>query len=260
MEGSSIINVIWLVCIGMLSLVIILLIVMRRSEDRINREKLEKQALSILHKKELLSNSIQAQEKERDRLSAELHDGIVSRLNIVHLKFASIESKIPVSITGQLMSIKELLQSTIEDTRRISHELFPAVLESFGLITALEEFQELNASENLKIELHTKLKNKDFQMKVAVNLYRIVQELVNNSIKHSNGTKITINLVRKAGGYQLTYQDNGSGNLKAIEQSKGLGLKSISSRVSVLEGGINIKETEKGLLFIINVLNENTDD
>ena len=131
MEEESVINLIFIVSLGMLTLVLILLLIMYFSREKIYREKMKRQQLIVDHKKDLLVHSFQAQEKERDRVAAELHDGIASKLNIIHVQLASIEKDISPAIMHRVVIIKDALQNSIEDARRISHDLFPIVLVRF---------------------------------------------------------------------------------------------------------------------------------
>ena len=252
MAEESVINLIFIVSFGMVVLVLILLIILYFSRERVYKEKMKRQKLVVDHKKELLEHSYKAQEKERDRLAAELHDGIASKLNVIHVQLATIEKKLPTKIIHRIEIIKDALQTSIEDTRRISHDLFPIVLEKFGLVTALEELKELNRFNGIQTKIETNLKDKDLEMEKATHIYRIVQELVNNSLKHSNCREISIKLKKLSKDYRLIFADDGQGSLESLKNGKGLGIKSIETRLSVLSGTLEIEELNPGIQFKMN--------
>lgn len=249
MEEESVINLIFIVSFGMLTLVLILLLIMYFSREKIYKERMKRQQLMVDHKKDLLVHSFQAQEKERDRVAAELHDGIASKLNIIHVQLASIEKDISPSIMHRIVIIKDALQNSIEDARRISHDLFPIVLEKFGLITALEELRELNRINGILTRIETNLDDVHLDMETSTHLYRIVQELVNNAVKYSQCDEIDIAIKKVNKEYQLVFSDNGKGTLEDLKSEGGMGLKSIGSRVAVLGGQLEITQKSPGIQF-----------
>ncbi|MBL4708699.1 MAG: hypothetical protein JKY48_09710 [Flavobacteriales bacterium] len=251
MEEESVINLIFMVSFGMITLVLILLIIMYFSRERVYKEKMKHQQLIVDHKKDLLVHSFQAQEKERDRVAAELHDGIASKLNIIHVQLASIEKDISPLIMHRVIIIKDALQESIEDARRISHDLFPLVLEKFGLITALEELRELNRLNGILTKINTNLDDEHLDMETSSHLYRIVQELVNNAVKYSECDEIDISIKKENKKYLLTFSDNGKGVLNDLKSEGGMGLKSIRSRVTVLGGELRMIQKKPGIQFKI---------
>jgi signal transduction histidine kinase len=252
MEGESLVVLIILVMLGMLLIVLVLIIYINKAKSKVQNEQLQRQLLINAHRKDLLSYSIMGQEKERDRLSAELHDGIVSKLNIIHFKLSNLTSNATDQIQKEYININDLLQKTIEETRRISHDLFPVVLENFGLISALEELKELNRSNQIDTILTTSYSDKDFKIEEAIHIYRIVQELVNNAIKYAACSEIKISLNKDIEGFKLVFQDNGIGKKTDLEKGTGLGVKNIKSRLSMLNAKMTSVELNPGLQFIIN--------
>ncbi|QNR24551.1 sensor histidine kinase [Croceimicrobium hydrocarbonivorans] len=252
MEDKEIINIILMLLSGMLFLVVILLIIMKQSQMKVNEEKFQRQELIIKHKSELLSYSLKGQEKERSRLSVELHDGIVSKLNIINLKMGSLEMELGKESGISFHPIHELLKTTIEDTRRMSHELMPVVLENFGVITALEEMKEMGSSPTLSISLKTNLSDADIDDEDSIHLYRITQELVNNSIKHAQCSAIDIHLWGDKVQIQLELKDNGLGAVAKLNEKSGLGLRNIQSRLLFLNASMEMQDQNPGLGFKIS--------
>ncbi len=251
MEGESLAGLILMVMLGMLLIVLVLIIYINKAKSKVQSEQLHRQLLINAHRKDLLSYSIMGQEKERDRLSAELHDGIVSKLNIIHFQLSNLTNNSTREIQKEYVTVNELLQKTIEETRRISHDLFPVVLENFGLISALEELKELNRSNQINTLLTTDYSDGDFKIEEAIHIYRIVQELVNNAIKYAACSEIKISLIKGKEGFCLIFQDNGIGKKSDLAKGKGLGVKNIKSRLSMLNATMESLEINPGLQFII---------
>lgn len=252
MDGESIIGLILLVMFGMLSIVLVLIVFISKAKNKVQNEQLEREKLTSTYRKDLLEHSIFAQEKERDRLSAELHDGIVSKLNIIHFQLSHFSEKLTNDEEGEsFKSINEILHQTIDETRRISHDLFPVVLESFGIVTALNELKELNRSNQIETVLNVDYKDADFQLESSIHIYRIVQELVNNSIKYAECSQISIALKKGSEGFELFYEDNGIGQKNQVLKGKGLGIKNINSRLSILNATLELEQLNPGLKYII---------
>lgn len=251
MDGESVIGLILLVMFGMLSIVLVLVIFINKAKNKVQSEQLERQLLINAHRKDMLESSVMGQEKERDRLSAELHDGIVSTLNIIHFKLTNIKLELSEEVKSEFTEIKDLLHASIGETRRISHDLFPVVLESFGIVTALEELKDLNRSNKIETVLHSDFIDADFKIDQTVHIYRVVQELVNNSIKYANCSKIEIHLLKSVEGFCLVYEDNGIGKKSWLTEGKGLGIKNLNSRLTILNANMEIIQLSPGLKFII---------
>ena len=155
MEIDELTSVILMVSIGMLLLVISVIVVMQLASKKILKGKLKQEELKVAHKKELLAHSIETQEKERDRLAAEIHDDITSKLNIIHVHLASLEKEASPEILAKIKPLNEVVKTSIVDSRRIAYDLFPVILEKFGLRTALEELEHLNSNAKTKVDLKT---------------------------------------------------------------------------------------------------------
>lgn len=251
MDSSTVAFSILLVFLVLLALIIILILIMHHSKEKIKNEKLNAQELSIQHKKELLFHSIQVQEGERDRLSAELHDGIVSKMNIIYYQLAALAANIEnEKLKKDFEQTNRILHQTIDETRQISHELFPVVLESFGLITAIEELIDNEKKSSLNIHFKTNFQNKDIGKEESIHFYRIIQELLSNCVKHSQCTEVTISLENTKFNVVLIYEDNGVGTVESISSKKGLGMKNIQSRLAILNYDLDIENRNPGLRFI----------
>ena len=199
--------------------------------------------ITEIRKMELLQMDAlhQGQEKERKRLATELHDGIVQTLSAVSLNLKVLEDAVGEMSENEQASYKKamfFLEECIADTRNISHALMPATLEHFGLIKAVQSISENLTTEYLRFELNVNGDFGDIEEKIEVSLFRIVQELINNIIKHAKATLITIAFTRTEDMVILEVSDNGIGFQGSIEemQSNGLGLRNLFTRVKSMNG------------------------
>ena len=215
------------------------------SQKRILKEKMAVQIQKLKHQKELLHNNILIQEKERSRIAKDLHDDLGSKLNVIKLNMYQLQKEKNQTVQSKavITDIKTLINTTIDTTRRISHDLLPPMLENFGLTAALKELCEgISKSNTLSISFEVLKNEHRIQRKiVALNIYRVIQELISNSIKHgqANQIELTIDLTEKA--INITYQDNGKGfEISNIESQKGLGMKNIESRINMVNAEINL--------------------
>lgn len=182
---------------------------------------------------------IAAQEAERKRIAAELHDSMGQDLLLIkNLAQMALRQPDPAAAHEQIASINQLAAQCIAEARRISRDLHPYQLDHLGLKRALEAMLE-NAAQASSIQFISKFEPVDelFSADAAMNLYRIVQESLNNILKHSRANRVDIRLERDVREVQLRIEDDGVGfNLEAAGAKKGLGLKNIAERVRMLGG------------------------
>lgn len=148
----------------------------------------------------------------------------------------------------------EQLDSAISEMRRVAHNMMPETLLKFGLLQAVEDYCESINDSNL---IHITFKNfgldERIESSTEVILYRIIQELVNNAIKHSKAQHLFIQLIKNDSQLTLTVEDNGIGfDIKEIQQLKGFGINSIQSRVDYLNGNLEI-DTSKNIGTTFNI-------
>jgi signal transduction histidine kinase len=238
------------VVIGILMMVTFAITVMvfaNRAQKRLLQQRMNNQALQLQHQQELLERNLLVQEEERQNIAAQLHDDIGSKLGVLSLTFHRLQRMGSQSepIISLFSEINDLIANTLDSTRRISHELLPPTLEDFGLIEALTEFCEgIRKTGAVDIQFEYKITRADIKdSAVELNLFRIVQELTNNSLKYAFASKITLQLMKNKDNISLHYQDNGNGFDFENTVSKGLGLKNLENRVKMIEGVLNIKSS-----------------
>ncbi len=243
---------------GIIFLVIItagLILFFHYSRRKIVQKELEKAAMKLENQQKILQTSIAIQEAERKRISQDLHDAISSKLNIVSLSTNVLldDKSISDKQRASLNQILEITSTTLESSRKIAHDLMPPILDKFGLKVALEElFDNVSGHSFIEIEHNidelTKLSDNN-----QLHVFRIIQELINNSIKHGNANELVVFIEDNPKGFKIHYQDNGIGfNLQNISKKSGIGLQNINSRVKILNGSLTIDSTiDKGSIFKI---------
>ncbi len=203
------------------------------------QQKLGKEELKAKHGQELLRSSIEAQEKERKRIANDLHDELGAALSIARMHIIQLEekNKNDDEQLKALNNIKVLTESALASMRRISHELMPPQLETFGIIKTLESLA-LRINTTNSIQLHINADDlPPISWNIELGLYRIILELITNTIKHAKAKEIKINFYRSMDGLVVQYNDDGIGckNNSSIE---GLGTQSLKARISALSGSI----------------------
>lgn len=214
------------------------------SRKKIIQKELEKKDLVLQYQKEQLHAIIVTQEEERKRIAQDLHDDISSKLNIVslnsHLLTApDLTEKETFEITENIIN---LTTKALENSRKIAHNLLPPVFEKFGLHAAVEELcEEFESSKAVKVYYKNEIDFDDKDIDRHLHVFRILQELMNNSIRHGKASEIWIAFSSDHQVKICNYKDNGVGfDMEELENQKGLGMKNIDSRVSFLEGTIQI--------------------
>ncbi len=228
------------------------------SRKKIVEKELQRKSAEIEHQKDLIHATILTQENERKRIAQDLHDEISSKLNVIHLNSnLLLEGDLsPEEYTEVNKSIIDVTNRTLETSRKIAHDLLPPILQKFGLKSALEELaDDYNTSKKVAISYTINYPKNHLNKTLELHLFRILQELINNSIRHGKAKNIKLVLELANSKLVLNYSDNGIGfDLKRAQYQKGLGMKNIESRVELLNGTLKIdSEINKGTNFTINI-------
>lgn len=247
MNDSTIISSIVYTFLAFTVLCITLMIFFYFSRKKIMSNLLEKKEMEIKYQKELVKATITSQEKERHRIAQELHDDISSKLGIVSLNTHLLEtSNLSETEAKDIRNnIISMVSNAMESSRRIAHNLLPPTLEKFGLSAALEElFNEVISTKKMQIKYSNNLYFGNLEKEKNLHIFRILQELINNSIKHGKASQITVVFEGIDNKNVCKYTDNGKGfdtdnkNLK-----KGLGLRNIENRVELINGKLDMYST-----------------
>lgn len=208
----------------------------------LNNEKIRQSVKSHQLKANLI---LKGQEEERKRISKDIHDGIGQLLTGLKFTLESINFKHPDKLNSQLKDARSLVKRLISESRRVSFNLAPSALLDYGLASVINKF----ASEASRLsDFEVIFKNKTgflsrLDETVEVNIYRIIQEGVNNAIKYSAGTTIQITMVHNSYQLTITIKDDGKGfDFKALgDDEKGLGLLNMKERANLLNGALDIE-------------------
>ena len=230
----------------LLILIISLVIVVLLSYLFYSRYKFrQKEAFSkaMLEQQSMRSKAvIDAEERERMRIAQELHDGIGQQLSAVKLNMSGLQSSLPLESTEQKLMMQhaiEIIDDSVKEVRNVSHSMMPNALLKSGLATAVREFlNRINTTEKLKFELEIYGLNERLENTTEIIMFRVLQEITNNIIRHSKATKVMIQLTRDENELTMMVEDNGIG-FDPEKSSEGIGLRNIRSRIEFLNGTVH---------------------
>jgi len=212
-----------------------------------NRYKLKKQKeldTEIIRQQELRSKAIiEAEEKERIRIAKDLHDGVGQQLSALKFNFSSLQHLFENNTDLELKykNLLALVDEAVKEVRSVSHDMMPNALLRSGLVAATREFVDKIALNGLlKVDLYIVGVNERLESTTETVIYRVLQEAVNNIVKHAEATKISIQLVKHDNSLNLVLEDNGKGfDTSMMNEFKGIGLKNIVSRIEYLNGTVH---------------------
>jgi signal transduction histidine kinase len=217
-------------------------------------QKWKQEALKSNHQNDLLRSSIHAQEEERRRIAQDLHDELGSVISIMRMHLVMLEQQHAAgaeSLLAGLHNARQLSETALASIRSISHQLMPPQLASFGLTETLGSvIEQINKTGKITIELNAPSPETDLSWIVNLALYRIVMELINNTIKHAGAKQVKIDILRDSQYIKCYYTDDGKG-LPEKDKGKGLGHKSIEGRVSSLEGKLEWGNSAAGGFYAL---------
>ena len=239
--------VIALVLLLLATLLGFLLFVQRRKR----KVEQEKSDLIIKNKAEGLKAVIEAEEKERKRIAADLHDGIVQQLGGLKLGLQKVFDNNESEESQKIMTV---LNDSTAELRDLSHQMMPRALGQLGLIPALEDlFDKSLGLTKIKYHFEHFGLSERFPENIEVAIFRISQELINNVIRHSNAQNVNIQLFKSVDHIIFIVEDNGSG-FRNTDNLKGIGLMNISSRLDTINGQVNYEPSpESGTLVTIKI-------
>ena len=214
-----------------------------KMRDKLEEFRVTENKINISNKRLLVKHL----EDERRRLARELHDGIGPLLTTIKLY---VQNR--VEANEHKDSLKEMIDTTINEIRQMTNVLMPTSIDKFGigatLINYVENIQK-SSEASIRFEDLTKKESSLITKEQEINIFRIVQELINNSIKHSKATKIRISLTEFDNVLSLYYFDNGIG-FNINEVTLGSGIKNIRERVEIFDGTLEIESTENTIFEI----------
>ncbi len=229
-----------------------------------NRQRLQQAKIDELETEKHLTATeavLKGEEQERTRLAKDLHDGLGGMLSGIKHSLNNMKGNLimtPDNAQAFERSI-DMLDSSIKEMRRVAHNMMPEVLVKYGLDTALKEFcSEINSSGVIHTKYHSiAMHEANIEQTTAVTIYRIVQELVNNAIKHAAATNVLVQTQYSSTEktVSVTVEDDGKGfDIKTIKNASGIGWSNIQNRVEFLKGKIDVQTGEgKGTSVLIEI-------
>jgi len=218
--------------------------------SRVVSYKNEKLILSVVRnitqrkviEREILTAIIKTEERERERFAKDMHDGLGPLLSTIKLYVNELKSSsMPDEEREDLIkSSNEMIDEAVNSTRNISNNIMPRIINTYGLVKAVDEFcKKVNKANKLNISFETENFPEKFNHDIELILFRVISELINNTIKHADAKKILILLIKNEDKISLYFKDDGIGfNTEDIMNSdkKGMGLKNIISRIKSING------------------------
>lgn len=236
----------------------------RNKQRLFEKEKaLQQQKIIQLEQEKQLTATkavLQGQDEERSRLAKDLHDGLGGMLSGVKFSFSNMKENMIMTPESQQAFTRnmDMLDGIVHELRRVAHNMMPESLINFGLDVALQDMcNYVQQSGALKVSYQgLGLQNLLVDKNIAINVYRIVQELLNNIMRHAKATEAIVQVGYNEGHFSITVEDNGAGFdssiIKEQTQRAGIGWSSIQNRVNALKGSIDVQSSpQKGTSVLI---------
>lgn len=205
----------------------------------------------------LLKVSLESEKQERQRIAADLHDGVSGDLNAIRNYLSILQKSEKDADKQELFSeIKDSVEAALENTRQVSYKLMPPLIELAGFTVALQDyFERLSRNSDVVFEVVCKDETIEFDTETSYELFRVVQEFTTNMIKYGQISQCTVILYLLGDKQFVELVDDGLPyDFKALSfTSKGTGLKNISSRLKVIEGELLQREVVEGNHFVISL-------
>ncbi len=236
----------YILVVGAMILLVISLLSWRNYKQK---QKLQMQRISELEtEKKLLATEavLKGEEQERSRLAKDLHDGLGGLLSGIKYSFQNIKSNLVMTTENHQAFERgmDMLDTSIKEMRRVAHNMMPEALVKFGLDTALKDFcNDINQTAVLQVTYQSiELENVSIDQTTSITIYRIVQELIHNSMKHAAAKTAIVQLSKTDGKISITVEDDGKGfDTVILNHSKGIGWSNIKSRVDFLNGKLDVQ-------------------
>ncbi len=218
----------------MLCLIFGLFFIRYQAKQRVEKAMLQRQNFKA---------ALKGEEKERQRIARELHDGVGQMLAAVKLQSALLELQLNETFKPKVQEQLTLIDEAIVEIRNISHNLMPVALTSQGLYAAIQGLcDRIRATGTIKPELYIDESNQRFEADYELAVYRIIQEVISNMLKHAAASRIGIDIHSDENALMISIRDNGKGfDLKQIKESKGIGWANLQARTDVLGGSMEVQ-------------------
>jgi PAS domain S-box-containing protein len=205
------------------------------AEDITQRKQMEKELSNLTHK------LIEAQEQERARIARELHDDINQRLALLSMEVEQLQAN-PAEIEPRGLELRKRIGEISADVQALATDLHPSKLEYLGAVAGMRSWtKEFAQRQKLEVDFMADLHH-SLPPKIGVSLFRVLQEALQNIVKHSGGKRVEVQLQEDSEAVQMTVRDSGRGfDVEAASHGSGLGLTSMRERVRLVSGTISIE-------------------
>lgn len=221
---------------GLLILSIILLGVYRYYRQKQTLQSEQLRSLQQEQKIQILQAMMDGEEKERSRIGRELHDGVGGLLSAMKMNFSVIQNEhLDIGKKEHFTRVIHLLDETASEVRKTAHNLMPEMLYRHGLVEALSIFCEVSQGKGMQIYFQAYGDFKDLSDDMNLSVYRTIQELVQNIVKHSQATEALVQLMRHDHILSISVEDNGVG-FDTAATSKGIGIQNMNNRIKAMDG------------------------
>jgi signal transduction histidine kinase len=240
---------------GVFTLVVSFVIIFIRNQNKILKQRAQLQQAELQHQQELLQTIIVSQEAERKRIGQDLHDDVGTALSNLRITIEMFNQDTSANRADFSDTSKLLIDKVIQDVRHISHNLSPPGIALYGLMGALEELCEFITSRGkLQVNINNPIGNipDELDEAASISLYRVMEELLNNTLKHAGASLVDIGFALDEGDMLLTYHDNGRGIAPHVKPGKGMGMQNIESRLGAIGATFSI-DTTPGAGFTIHI-------
>jgi two-component system, NarL family, sensor kinase len=234
------------------SALILLVISLLSFRNYQQKQTLQLQRINELEKEKQLTAAeavLKGEDQERTRLAKDLHDGLGGMLSGIKYSFQSMKGNL-VMTPGNAQAFErsmDMLDSSIQEMRRVAHNMMPEGLVKFGLDTALKDFcNDINLSGAIQVNYQSiGMEVSAIDQTTAITIYRIVQELINNVLKHAAAKTALVQVTRNEGRLTITVEDDGKGfDTMLLSRAKGIGWSNIQNRVDFLKGKLDISSVQ----------------
>lgn len=221
---------------------------LQKAKKKEQEQEAEVEVLKQEQQNKIFSAMIEGQEKERKRLAIDLHDGLGGRLSGISMNLSKLDKDEPKEYPKkQLQKVMKDLNDSLTELRNIARNMMPETLVKFGLQAALKDYCSSMTGSETKVTLQFYGTDKGININQQVTMYRVIQELINNAIKHANATEVLVQYMREGNQVDITVEDNGVGfnqNESLKKEGSGMGLSNLQTRVAYLKGNIDFESEE----------------
>lgn len=232
--------------VGMLVFALAIVVFVVYYQKKMLEARLRQQSMEAEYQQKMLLAAMESQESERQRLAGDLHDSIGAMLSTIRLSVLSM-GKVEAGTPEGFQNTKQMIDDTIDSVRRISRDLMPSTLQKFGLLQAVNEMcSQYTSVSGIKIENVQQGDEIHFDRTKEIMLFRIVQELLNNAIKHSSGSRIQVTIdTNSPMTIEVTDDGIGFNYEEKLQSSKGIGLFNLQNRVMAVGGTLKYETGHK---------------